>query len=419
YPCVPKQNRYPACTQRHAQHSGQHLKFCGSCGRTTEKSIEKWSGASLNDENRVKTTYVKNQKSYLDWIGAALINHRDGEALRHYKDNLVKEDFIEDNSKFTVKIYQRSEFEGIEAVDSKDNNAREKIEALLKDDEDCENKKYDDIIQNRLEFKYDYEKATVMPTVITVTELKEAHIKGNQLNNALMDEESSMNAPQDISKDEEDLQNIFVEEERLFDEEKRDVRRSKPLMKTPLFLQEKKGLTPSEVGTAYHNIMEKLTLEEEMTSENIADQISVMVEKELITKEAAKSVKVDKIFKFVSSEMGGKVIKAHLEKNLKRELPFRVEIDAATIYPHLDKEKYCEEKMLLRGVIDCYFEEGEEGIILDYKTDYVKEENIEEIKDRYKVQLDYYSKAVQDAFKKTKVRKYLYLFSLDRAVEVE
>ncbi|WP_346931268.1 hypothetical protein, partial [Clostridium sp.] len=67
----------------------------------------------------------------------------------------------------------------------------------------------------------------------------------------------------------------------------------------------------------------------------------------------------------------------------------------------------------------CYFEEGEEGIILDYKTDYVKEDNIEEIKERYKVQLDYYSKAIKDAFKKEKVKKYLYLFSLDREVEVE
>ncbi len=406
----------------------EKLILVGS-SKPIEKNIEKWSGASLDDENKVKTTYVKNQKSYLDWIGAALINHRDGEALRHYKDNLVKDDFIEDNSKFAVKIYRRSDFEGIEAVGSKDNNAREKIEALLKDDEHCENKGYHDIIQNRLEFKYDYEKATVMPTVITVTELKEAHMKENLPKNDLIEEDGLLNEPQDISKDEEDLhhdlkgeedlQNILVEEDRLFDEEKRDVRRVKPLMKTPLFLQEKKGLTPSEVGTAYHNIMEKLTLEEEMTRENIQHQISSMVEKELITKEAAKSVKVDKIFKFVSSEMGGKVIKAQLEENLKRELPFRVEIDATTIYPHIDKEKYCEEKMLLRGVIDCYFEEGEEGIILDYKTDYVKEENIEEIKERYRVQLDYYSKAVQDAFKKKRVRKYLYLFSLDRAVEVD
>jgi len=190
-------------------------------------------------------------------------------------------------------------------------------------------------------------------------------------------------------------------------------------MQRPLFLQEKKGLTPSEVGTAYHNIMQRLDLSGDLAKDDITRQINTMVEKELITFEAAKSVKVDKILKFLQSNIGKKVIEAFKENSLKRELPFRVEINASTIYPNVSKETYLEEKMLLRGVIDCYFEEGEEGIILDYKTDYVKPDNIEEIKERYKVQLDYYSKAIKDAFKKEKVRKYLYLFSLDKEVEVE
>ncbi|MEG1256150.1 helicase-exonuclease AddAB subunit AddA [Clostridium sp.] len=363
-----------------------------------EKKIEKWSGASLDENKVIKSSYVKNQKTYLDWIGAALINHKQVEQLRHYKDQIVKENLIDDKSEFKVKIYPREDFEEIEDINAEETLIIEKMEALLCSDENSLENKYKNLIEDRLDFKYEYEEATKMPTVITVTEIKEAHQNKSLIKEKLELESDSTEKIIELAEGQ---------------------RKFKSLVQTPLFLQEKKGLTPSEVGTAYHNIMQRLNLSEDITKENISSQIDSMVNSELITYEAAKSVKVDKILKFFESNIGTKVIEAFRRSTLKRELPFRVEIDSSVIYPHIDGSKYSEEKMLLRGVIDCYFEDGEEGVILDYKTDYAKEGNIEEIKERYKVQLDYYSKAVQDAFKKTKVRKHLYLFSLDREVEIE
>lgn len=375
------------------------------------KKIEKWAGADLENEISIKTKFTKKQTSYMDWIGAAVMNHRDGEPLRHFnEEKVIKPKLIKDNSAFKVNIFKKEEFMASDAVHHEGMSIEEKLEIL----ENMDSKgQYDELLKERLNYQYEFEKATKMPTVISVTQLKEAHNKAEDANKAVKAKSGEDETAADYFEDE------YIAS--TYGEGSEDAARKvvSKLMQTPLFLQEKKGLSSAEIGTAYHNVMQRINLQEEVTRESIKKQINSMVEKELMTFEAAKEVSVTKIFNFFNSDIGEKVIEAYRLGNLKRELPFRVEIPSTRIYENLDKEKYENEKLLLRGVIDCYFDDGEEGIIIDYKTDYAPEDKIEEIKERYKVQLDYYSEAVKDAFKKKKVRRYLYLFSSNKFVEVE
>ncbi len=48
------------------------------------------------------------------------------------------------------------------------------------------------------------------------------------------------------------------------------------------------------------------------------------------------------------------------------------------------------EMILVQGIIDVYFEEDGEIVLLDYKTDKVR--NGAELKERYHAQLEYYAK---------------------------
>lgn len=375
------------------------------------KKIEKWSGADLENEISIKTKFTRKQTSYMDWIGAAVMNHRDGEELRHFnEEKVIKPTLIKDNSFFKVNIFNKEEFMASEVVHKEDSSIEEKLEKL----ENMNSKGlYCELLKEKLNYQYDFEEATRMPTVISVTQLKEAHNKAEVAKKALKAKKSGDEIAADYFEDEY-IANIYGGG--LEEESKKAVSR---LMQTPLFLQEKKGLSSAEIGTAYHNVMQRIRLQEEVTKENIKKQINDMVEKELMTFEAAKEVKVTHIFNFFNSDMGKKVVEADRAGNLKRELPFRVEIPSTRIYENLNKEKYENEKLLLRGVIDCYYDDGEEGVIIDYKTDYAPEDKIEEIKERYKVQLDYYSDAVRNAFKKKRVRKYLYLFSSNKFLEIE
>ena len=70
-----------------------------------------------------------------------------------------------------------------------------------------------------------------------------------------------------------------------------------------------------------------------------------------------------------------------------------------------------DEKIMVVGIIDLFFEnENGEIILLDYKTDYVTKENLEEVKARYKVQLDLYKSAIEDiSGKKSLKMDYIYL----------
>ena len=74
------------------------------------------------------------------------------------------------------------------------------------------------------------------------------------------------------------------------------------------------------------------------------------------------------------------------------------------------------EIMLIQGVIDAWFTEGDEIVLLDYKTDHVKES--EELTKRYKVQIDYYTRALERMTHKKVKERYLYSFALGESIEL-
>ena len=73
--------------------------------------------------------------------------------------------------------------------------------------------------------------------------------------------------------------------------------------------------------------------------------------------------------------------------------------------------------MLFRS-IDCFFELNNKVILLDYKTDFVLEGNEDELKEKYKKQLEYYSDAIYKMIGKKVDKKYLYSFYLEKEIEI-
>ena len=67
---------------------------------------------------------------------------------------------------------------------------------------------------------------------------------------------------------------------------------------------------------------------------------------------------------------------------------------------------YEEESMMLRGIIDLYFEEDDELVIVDYKTDYITDENKQDVINRYRKQLDLYADALTKLSGKKVKEKY-------------
>jgi ATP-dependent helicase/nuclease subunit A len=164
-------------------------------------------------------------------------------------------------------------------------------------------------------------------------------------------------------------------------------------------------MNAAEKGTIMHFVMQHLDIKAANTKDEIQLQLKLMVQNELITAEQEKIIDSHKILKLINSELGKRMVAA----NVHREVPFNMEVSCTEIYKDLDAGKYGQHMVMLQGIIDCYFEEMDGLILIDYKTDYVNN-STDLIKERYKVQLDYYTKALENIIGKKVIEKYIYLF---------
>ena len=82
----------------------------------------------------------------------------------------------------------------------------------------------------------------------------------------------------------------------------------------------------------------------------------------------------------------------------------------------LYKGESLEETVLVQGIIDVWFEEDGELVVLDYKTDRVFKEEI--LREKYHTQLDYYARALEQLTGKCVKEKIIYSFTMQKEIEV-
>ena len=341
-----------------------------------EKWITKCCNAAALDKDIILPSEVLKGKSYLDWIGMSICKHRDGESLRELvgaNDISIKDDL----STWSVKTWTKSDL----IVDKKNSDVDEINEENLLINFDCSS--VDKEIERRLDFRYKFRESTLIKSNFSVSELKKKNFE----------------------------QVPIIDTEELFKEDICNIK--------PKFLQEERGLTAAEKGTAIHFVMQKVDLSRVNTVEEIKEQLKEFVDMELLSKEEYKVISPYKIKKFFVSKLGERMLRAYNRGDrVYRELPFYTEIDVHRIDPDLPKEVEGD-KVRLQGVIDSFFYEEDEVILLDYKTDYVEQGNEEELINKYKMQIQYYKEALEK-ITKTKIKEcYLYSFYLEKEILVE
>ena len=115
---------------------------------------------------------------------------------------------------------------------------------------------------------------------------------------------------------------------------------------------------------------------------------------------------------FLSSTLGECFKKAYLEKRLFREKHFMRALPYHSLFP----ERAEEDEVLLQGIIDAFIVEDDGIILVDYKTDRVREG--EELRERYQKQIMLYSDALEAILGKKVKRRVLYSFYLGEEVEI-
>ena len=319
----------------------------------------------VQDKNKILEMYesenikldaklMKKANSYLDWIMYVnLINQ--GRTITLKGESYKLSDIITlnvSNKKDLLKALAKEEV--VEQIDLK-----EKIEQILKNKSEEENKKSEQALKELIEWKYDYIVDTTLPTKSSVTKIKQEKIKLEEMLKGIESEE--------------------VEYKKSY---------------TPKFMQEDKKISSAEKGTLVHLCIQRLDEKKDYELKDIQNMILNLVEKEIITQNEADAIDVNLIYQYTKSQLFEELRQA---KEVHKEQPFYINIPAKDVVSEAENSK---KNILVQGIIDLYYIDKNDNLVLiDFKTDYISNEPNakEKILDKYKVQLEIYKTALEQA----------------------
>ncbi|MCH5342897.1 MAG: helicase-exonuclease AddAB subunit AddA [Acetatifactor sp.] len=197
----------------------------------------------------------------------------------------------------------------------------------------------------------------------------------------------------------------------------------------PVFRREKEQVSGTVRGNAYHRAMELLDFETLLGGQftkfpenyevyrvgldrgRLSGDLHTFLEGETaslrLPQEYLEALREQKLIGFLEQEIAYRMWAAQRRDQLYREQPFVLGIEAG----RLSQEFPAEEKVLIQGIIDVFFIEDGELVLLDYKTDVIH--SMEDLWNRYAVQLDYYAEALTKLQQLPMKEKLLYSFYLE------
>ena len=316
--------------------------------------------------DKINPILVKKYKRYLDWI--MLVYNYEKETAKNF---------------INFNIYKKKEL-----LDSFEDIKKEEIDAKeFLEKQDVDNDKIKKI-EEILNWSYDYELSTTIPTKTSVTKIKQMQNEENietTLDNYLID----------VGKDEENKEKV-----------------QENSLPKPQFLRKEDDdkITSAQKGTLVHLCLQKLNEKQEYTLQEIKDLINELELRQIITNKEARSISTYKILAFTKSTIWKELRKA---KTVEKEKPFYINILAKEIY-----NQEVEEDILVQGIIDLYYiNENDKLVLVDYKTDYVEKGKDEELLNKYRKQLDLYKRALESALNRKVDKVYIYSVYLEKEIE--
>lgn len=254
-------------------------------------------------------------------------------------------------------------------------------------------------------FAYPYGTETNLPVKVTVSELKRLHLEEEEAKEAkqLLAEEvpfeetdqygtltMQLSATGELTMPEEDCT-------------------------YPEFLMPEKTISGSDRGTIYHHVMELIPFVEDMSKDMVRKALDAMVQEGKLRPTDREAINDRKLVTFFSSELGKRMCRADAQGTLRREQPFVLGLPAKELYQDTESD----EIVLMQGVIDAFFEEEDGLILMDYKTDRIREDARAELTKKYQSQLEYYRMALEKLSGKPVKEIWFYAFAKDEDIRIE
>ncbi|MGI6421266.1 MAG: helicase-exonuclease AddAB subunit AddA [Syntrophomonadaceae bacterium] len=308
-------------------------------------------------------------QNYLDWIGPALAHHAGIDTLRKLagegSDGMI---LHEDDSSWQIELLDRYH---LQAEEREKSQLKQEFKQRL--EEYPGSNELPDLIK-RLDWNYPYPGAVKLPSKLSVSQLKQSGLE----------EREGMQGPISSSAQ--------VGSEQTPDHDSL--------------------LTSLEKGTLMHLLMQHLEFKPYQSLEELEQAMEELLHRGILTPSELGFLDKGAVLAFFQSSLGQRAIQA---SHIYREMAFNRVASAGEIMPQGGE---LEEELLIQGVIDLYFLEGGEAVLVDYKTDRLQPFNRQERIESYRIQLEQYRKAIEE-IKGIKVKEgYLYFFSQGEALRL-
>lgn len=348
----------------------EKLILIGSVNDIEKKSI-KWC-ESLNYNNlNIPSKIVFKGTSFIDWIMACIVRHRDGKIIRDFIDDNLNIPVVlsENESNWNINIYYSNDLTDKEKELMKTNPSI--VNEILEDNQETPKELY----VNKLEWKYKHNNIIGIEVSKSVSDIKRTE--------KLEELDKSMS-----NKDEIKI--------------------------VPKFLESEMEIKGSQRGTIIHKVMYYLDINLESNFESVNDFLNKLVYTKIINEKEKKAVYINKIIDFLNSPLANRMREANNNNKLNKEKPFVLGVPVNELYENINSS----ELIMIQGVIDAYFEEKGSIILVDYKTDYVIDGQELLLIDRYKKQMEYYKRAIEQVTNKSVKEVIIYSLTLSKEIRV-
>lgn len=322
--------------------------------------VSKDAKKEMEEKEKLTQVYEKKQGKLNDILLKKYKSYLDWIELV-YLSNQKK---IQEENIFSLTIHDRKEL-----LSLLEEEEQKETEDILKQIEDKTiNEEEIEELKETLDWEYPFKASILIPSKTSVTQLKE-----------------------------------------LKKQEKIETEKYSKLDTIPKFLQNELEVSPARKGTLMHLCIQKLNEKEEYTLEKLKEMTEMLQAKAIITELEKKAINIPKLYEYTKSHLWKELKEA---KQIEKEKPFYINLSAKELNPNNP-----DEMVLVQGVIDLYYiSKQDELILVDYKTDFVKEENGLILK--YQEQLKIYQRALEKALNRKVNHIYLYSVYLNKEIEI-
>ncbi|MCP4710227.1 MAG: helicase-exonuclease AddAB subunit AddA [Planctomycetes bacterium] len=368
-----------------------------TAGFDLAKHRAKWKTWRYHRDTNLPEFLLASAQSPIDWLGPALASHPDLQYFfddKHVQNQTANADL---KARFFVTTYDSGDIQDLLGSLPSDSarSKPHKLEDWITSPKTTTLSEKTKKIIDRLNWRYPHQSLTELPARASVTELK------RQLN---LDYDPDFNPenPPPFSKDARPAEQLL------------------PTFKArPQFLNRQPAKpSPAEIGSWTHLFLQRLDLTQTLDQTALKQQLDNLVSKNVFTDLQRRHINLTNIAQFFTDPLGRRLL--NNQNSIQREWTFTLALPAQQLHPHLELPEPDQDRtVIVRGVIDCFFETTDGCVIIDFKTDHIDIPQCNARAHFYTPQMNLYRHAVQTILDRPVTELVLYFLTPGIAVPIE